>query len=204
MPVPTGDAVRRQNARRTQRRPPRLRSVPARPRGPERYYQAEGANIRSGPGEPPPGFITFSNSRAEWWVYWALAKVLGWPKDPRRPPFVGWPGLWTYQVPFEGGRTVRGGQIVDFIVHGPITAQGDIALRIQTERYHLFVDAVKHAIDFLLHVRLSRYQRTVNLYEQDFIKDPSGQAVCIEVKRAIFGGSASNPLRAGTARRIRL
>jgi hypothetical protein len=190
------------SSRRTQTRPPRLRSIPALPKGPKLYQQQEGAGLFTGPGEPPPGFLTYTNSRSEWVIYWALAKALGVPKDPRQPPYEGWPGLWLYQRPYEGGR-VPGGQVVDFVVLSPATAEGDIAIRITTERYHVMTDAAKQATDRILLARLAGRFRVVDIYEQDFIGDRSGQAAVIEVKRALFGGQTSNPLRSGQARRIR-
>lgn len=190
-------------SRRTQTRPIPLRSFPVLPEGPELYQQAEGIGLHSGPGEPPAGFLTYTNSATEWMVYWALAKIIGQPKDPRQPPYIGWPGAWTYQRPFEGGRHTAGGQVVDFLVYHPATSSGAIALRIQTERFHIMTDAAKQAKDRALLIRLSGQFRVVDLYEQDFVNDPSGQAVVIETKRALYGGSTSNPIRTGRARRIR-
>ena len=192
------------NARRRPVRPPRLRGPVGLPRGPRLYRILKGYGLVHGPGEPPPGFITFTNSLSEWFIYWALAKVIKFPRDPRKGPYIGWPGLWSYQTPVDGGRAFRGGQVVDFIVEPPVTGGETLAIRIQTERYHLFTDSAKHAVDELLKVRLARFGRVVDLFEQDFIHDASGQAAILEVKRALFGGHPSNPLRAGNARRIRL
>lgn len=191
------------SSRRSQTRPPRLRSFAVFPKGPRLYRQKKGYGQFYGPGEPPPGFLTYTNSKTEWWVYWALAKIVGFPKDPRTPPYEGWPGLWGYQRPFEGGRARAGGQVLDFLVYAPATSGGDIALRIQTERYHIMTDAAKQAVDRLLLVRLSSQFRVVDLFEQDFMDDPSGQAVIIETKRALYGGQTSNPLRSGQARRLK-
>lgn len=195
----------RASARRRPTRPPRLRSFPVLPEGPVLYQVRDDAYDSAYLQffVPPPGFLTFTNSASEWTIYVAIAKVLGWPRDPRKGPYVGWPGLWTYQAPVEGGRAARGGQVIDFVVHGTSGSMGEIAIRIQSERYHQFTDAVKHAVDETLRVRLARYGRVVDVFEQDFMQDRSGQAACVEVKRAIFGGSASNPLRSGQARRIR-
>lgn len=193
----------RSNTRRSQVRPPRARTFPVLPTGPELYYQKKGEGLFGGPGEPPAGFLTFTNSRSEWFVYWALAKITGYPKDPRKPPFMGYPGLWTYQRPFEEGRQALGGQVVDFVVFGPATGRGDIALRIQTERYHIYTDAAKQASDRALAVRLGAGFEVVDLFEQDWISDPSGQAVVIATKRAIYGGGTAHPMRSGQVRRIR-
>ena len=193
------------SSRRSQTRPPRLRSFPVMPKGPELYQVPEGIGRFYGPGEPPPGFLTYTNSRSEWMVYWALAKITGYPDDPRTSPagFIGWPGLWSYQRPEDGGRAAKGGQVVDFLVEPPATSGGGIAIRVQTERYHIFTDAAKQAVDNILLVRLAGRYRVVDIFEQDFLNDPSGQAVILEVKRALYGGQTSNPLKAGQARRIR-
>lgn len=198
-------AFKRTSTRRSQTRPPRLRSFPVMPTGPRLLdFPKDFGKEYRGAGEPPPGFLTYTNSYSEWVIYWALSKVLGVPKDPRQPPFVGWPGMWTYQRPFEGGR-IAGGQVVDFLIDDPsATSTGAIALRITTERYHIFTDAAKQATDRILLARLSGRYRVVDIYEQDFISDESGQAAVLEVKRALFGGATSNPLRTGQARRIRL
>lgn len=170
------------------------------------YRQAPGSDRKSGPGEPPPGFLTFTNSRSEWWIYWAISKVLKFPQDPRQGPFIGYPGLWSYQVPFEGGRAIRGGQVIDFIIESPATNTGTLAIRIQTERYHVFADERKKAKEDILQARVARHTRIVDILEQDFMMGPnseSGQAAILEVKRAIYGGRSSDPSKSGGARRIR-
>lgn len=194
------------HSRRRPVRPPRMRTIPTIPKGPRMYRQPPGSDIMSGPGEPPPGFLTYTNSRSEWWIYWAISKVLNYPRDPRVGPFVGYPGMWGYQTPFEGGRAIRGGQVIDFLIESPSTKYGTVAIRIQTERYHIFTDESKRAKEVILQARVGRHVRIVDIYEQDFMMGPnaqSGQAAILEVKRAIYGGRASDPLKAGTARRIR-
>lgn len=193
-------------ARRRPVRPPRMRTIPTIPRGPRLYRQPPGSDIMSGPGEPPPGFLTYTNSRSEWWIYWAISKVLNNPRNPRVGPFTGYPGLWSYQSPFEGGRAIRGGQVIDFMIESPSTNYGTVAIRIQTERYHIMTDTAKRAKETILQARVGRHVRIVDIFEQDFMMGPnaqSGQAAVLEVKRAIYGGRASDPLKAGTARRIR-
>ena len=170
------------------------------------YRQTPGSDRVGGPGEPPPGFLTYTNSRSEWWIYWAIAKVLKFPQNPRQGPFIGWPGLWSYQTPFEGGRAVRGGQVLDFVIESPSTNYGTVAIRIQTERYHVFTDERKRAKEDILMARVARHTRVADIFEQDFMMGPnsdSGQAAILEVKRAIYGGRASDPSKAGTARRIK-
>ena len=189
------------DARRRPVRPPRLRSFPVMPRGP-RLYKLDPDHAKSGPGEPPPGFVTATTSATEWFVYWAVAKVLKQPKDPRQPPFMGHPGVWEYQHPMMGGRAARGGAVADFRILPGNAVDGEILIRVQTSRYHLFTDASKQAVDELLLTRMARFGRVVDIYEQDFIHDDSGQAVILEVKKALYGGRSSDPLSAGTAKRL--
>lgn len=192
--------------RRRPVRPPRLRSIPSIPRGPRMYRQKPGADRISGPGEPPPGFLTFTNSRTEWVIYWAISKVLKYPKNPRIGPFAGYPGMWSYQTPFEGGRAIRGGQVIDFMIESPNSKYGTLAIRIQTERYHVFADYRKRAKEVILQTRVARHVRIVDIFEQDITMGPnaeSGLAAIMEVKKAIFGAKAFDPLRAGTARRVK-
>ncbi len=190
--------------RRRSVRPPRMPQNPVWPKGPKVLQQPQGSDRVSGPGNPPPGFITPTNSRSEWVIYWALCKVLGFPRDARVGPFIGWPGLWTYQTPFEGGRAAGGGQVIDFVVYPPSgSVQGAIAIRIQTERYHILTDQSKQTLDWLLAQRLGGTYRVLDIYEQDYISDTSGQAAVLTVKQGLFGGQASSPLRSGRAQRIR-
>lgn len=192
------------SSRRRNVRPPHMPRSPVFPKGPKFLQQPKGSGHVSGPGEPPPGFITPTNSISEWVIYWALAKVLGFPKDPRVGPYTGWPGLWTYQTPFEGGRAAGGGQVIDFVVYPPGGGiQGAIAIRIQTERYHVLTDQSKQTLDWLLAQRLGGTYRVLDIYEQDYIGDASGQAAVLTVKQGLFGGQASSPLRSGRAQRIR-
>jgi hypothetical protein len=155
-----------------------------------------------GPGEPPSGFITPTNSKSEWYIYWAMCKILKFPRDSRIGPFTGFPGLWTYQSPFEGGRVV-GGQVIDFVVDSAVTGRGALAIRITTDRYHVRTDFAKQAQDRLLQARLGSFFRVVDIYEQDYIMDSSGQAAILETKRVLFGGRAGNPIDSGGALRLR-
>jgi hypothetical protein len=117
------------------------------------------------------------------------------PRDVRQPPYIGWPGVWSYQVPYEGGR-VTGGQVIDFIVEPYGTTREGIALRVVTERYHLYTPATKQALDRIQQFRLSRVYRVVDIFDQTFAGDESGQAAIIAVKQALTGVSP-NPLRGG-------
>lgn len=193
---------------RGQQRPPRLRRPPAIPTGPRLYGVTREPERLGGPGSPPAGFVGATTSASEWVVYWALAKALGTPADPRQPPFLGGEG-WTYQAPYNGGNDVLGGSIIDFVVYAgasrndPLLPFEDVGIRVQTERFHVFASAGTQAADLDLKVGLSHVLRVADVYEQDFIGDRSGQAAIILVKRAMAGIEAINPITGGTARRVR-
>src|SRR5690606_616919 len=171
------------------------------PRGP-RLYKLDPDHAKSGPGDPPPGFVTATTSGREWLCYWAIAKVLKWPKDPRQGPFTGWPGLWAYQWDVEGGRAQRGGAVADFVIMPGNVVDGEILIRLQTSRWHLFTDSSKQATDQILLTRMARFGRVVDIYEQDVILDKSGHAAILEVKKALWSGKPSDQLSAGTAKRL--
>lgn len=61
--------------------------------------------------ERPPYFVRGikADSKEEYWCALALEKIreqTGWD--------------WEYQVPVNGGRYIRGGNVVDFVIHTPI------------------------------------------------------------------------------------
>lgn len=62
------------------------------------------------PAEIPPFFILGeqAGSKDEYWVSLALEKI---------QELTGW--TWEYQVPVDGGRRRRGGQVVDFLLNTP-------------------------------------------------------------------------------------
>jgi hypothetical protein len=154
---------------------------------------------KGGPGEPPEGFVTAHTSRTEWWVYWGLAKVLKDPRDPRQPPYVGGT-QWVYQKAVDGGRVV-GGQVVDFIYLGP--KGKTIGIRVQTERYHIMTDAATQMADFFLKSSQRAVTQIVDIFDQHFLADPSGKAVCVVVANALKGIQTYSPIFSGTSQRIR-
>lgn len=187
-------------------REPRPLKIPKhsiRPVGPKEFKlgTAPGA-VGYGPGEPPPGFLNQWNSRTEWLYYWAVCKVKHSPLNCRQPPFVGGgEGDWTYQNPDPvfGGRQV-GGQVFDLVVW-----QGakKIALRIQTERFHVFAPAATQAKDYSLKIHATSVDDIVDIYDQNAIADKSGRAAIMQVVKALKGVRELDPIRAGVARRVR-
>ena len=140
---------------------------------------------RSGPGEPPEGFVTGTTSKTEWYVYWALLKLC--------PPI----GVeFTYQESYQGGRHIPGGSVVDFVIYMPLQT---ILMRVQTYRFHFTLGANKQYSDFEQKVALGDNEDmvVVDIYEQDFIDDDTGGQVLLVVLDAMNGIERTNPLATG-------
>lgn len=177
-----------------------LEKLPTRPTG-QRLYQfyKDPERAQGGPGEPPAEFVGVWSSKTEWMVYWALCRLLAPEKDPRKPPFVGVEGVFAYQKAEDGGR-VPGGSVTDFAVNTPT---GWIGLRVETERWHIFTEAVRQVQDFFIKTHLRTMERVISLYDQHFIFDSSGSAVIKVVAMALKGIELPSPIRTGTAERVR-
>lgn len=175
---------------------PRLAHAPIRPSGPAVLNVAE--FFVGGYGEPPAGFVVGQTSVTEWIYYWALAKVFNDPKDPRIPPYFGGEN-WSYQVA-KGGKWVRalGSAVVDFVVYQGDTA---LAIRLQTEHFHVFTDSRKHASDLLQRVNLSDEFIVIDVYDEELLGDPSGQKAVLAVKRHLGRLERVNPVLSGKAMR---
>lgn len=205
--MPRVPGLQKPPSRRKPVRPPRLNSIPIAPRGSKLYQVPKSLQVgTTGPGEPPPGFVSATTSRIEWWYYWALFKVLAPNMDPRdgRNGFIGIPGKFTYQTSYAGGRNpTGGGAVIDFTIEPHELSRGvPIAFRIQTERFHLFTSDVKQAYEQLYRARMSAHYVVRDLYEQNVLFDATGQAVVIAVKNALRGVVEPNPVRGGTPLRI--
>ena len=192
--------------KKTQRdlvRPPIIRTPTVLPRGPKLYQEAKDKGYRSPIAEPPPGFVGAHTSISEWVVYWGLSKVLGFPEDPRQPPFIGYPPVWYYQSEQLGGRRQAGGAVVDFVVAGGNRYRHeDVGFRLQTERFHLYADTDTHFADQVQLWRLSENMEVIDLYDYTFLPDPTGQAVIIVLKDALAGRVEPNPITDGTTQRV--
>lgn len=182
-----------------------LRKPPLRRYGPKALRLSATPAGLGGPGEPPEGFVTAHTSRTEWWVYWAMARVLRDPPNPRKPPFVGG-AQWTYQKAVDGGRVV-GGQVVDFVYLGEASSgrrgSGTIGIRVQTEHYHIMTDAATQMQDFLLKANQQAVDLIIDVFDSDFIGDKTGKAVCVVIANALKGIQRPSPITSGTAQRIR-
>lgn len=174
---------------------PKLRENVIRPRGPASLHIKE--QFVGGPGDPPPGFIGGQNSVTEWWVYWALFKIMDPTANPRKPPFFGLPGKFDYQSAQMGGFIrALGSSVVDFLVHYGHT---HIALRVQTEFFHIFTNERKHAYDLLQRANLMKFIHVVDLYDNELLGDPSGAKAIVAVKRALNMIESVNPILSGNA-----
>jgi hypothetical protein len=177
---------------------PKLRRPPAMPTGPKRLRLTSPEEVRGGPGNAPPGFLNSINSKSEWIVYWALAKIFGNPQDVRQGPFVGGPPDWSYQAAYDGGSRNVGGSVVDFIVY---TAKVPVGIRLVTEYYHLFTNRRKQVQDEMQKLALEGAVDIVDVYDYDFLNDPTGEAAVRVVKLAIGRMERPNPLLTGVALR---
>ena len=172
------------------------------PRGSEILALGQKRAHSGGPGDPPPGFVTGTTSAVEWYWYWGSATVLKSPPNPRQGPFAGDGVLWDYQVSDDplDPRSL-GSYVSDFVYH---LGTGDLVVRIDTAYYHIQGDPEQHARD--LYQKLHGHSETVfviSAYDQDFLSDPTGRAVCTAVANALRGYEPVSPVRSGTARVVR-
>jgi len=177
----------------------RMRRIPRENRGPRDLGLWMEPERVVGPGEPPAAFLTPTTSRSEWIPYWSLAKIFDDPRDPRQPPYSGG-ASWGYQVSFEGGRSVRGGSVMDYVIYLPSEIVG---IRLQTERFHIAVSPAKRASDRMQAMSLEKYMRVEDLYEQDIIADRTGNAAIRRMIELLGGWERVSPLVSGTFRRVR-
>ena len=91
---------------------------------------------------------SWEGSQPEWWVYlWLVRRGLREGVD------------FDYQRPIEGGRTVPGGNVLDFAVRSPLA--GLLAWRVQGYYWHLAQGPAVKAGDFIRRLRLQRLGYTV-------------------------------------------
>jgi hypothetical protein len=179
---------------------PRLRLPAAIPQGPRMYQTPRDKGFISEFTNVPVGFNSGTTSTYEWMIYLGFAKIFGLPNDPRVPPFFGAPGIWGYQV----GSRQQGSAVIDFVVYPNRRTRGRrMAFRVQTEYFHNYTDAERQAYDLMQLWNLSDYNDVVDLYDYEFAHDPTGQATCILLKRAMNGELWSPIGNTGVAMRVR-
>lgn len=175
--------------RRARPRPPSLPKPPAQPRG-ARWEQKlrKASRLLSGPGQPPPNFVSGNTSAVEWVVYWALFKALAPQRDPRIPPFFGITGVFRYQKAFEGGREI-GGSVVDFVIEYGPKVRRKTAIRIQTVQFHAMAPIRQQTQDRLRKTRIATAMNVVDLNDYDILNADgtagNGEKAVVAVKSAI-------------------
>lgn len=180
---------------------PRIYKDTIRPLGPRMYRLGKKPDVYGrGPGIPPPGFVTAHTSASEWRYYWALARIFRDPPNPRKPPFSGGKN-WTYQGAIDGRFTRDvGSSVVDFIVEQGTRVLG---IRIQSERWHVMAGSTKIWKDFFAKTHQTGVDLMIDLYDQYSLSDKSGEATIKQVKNALKGNQEPDPIKAGTALRVR-
>lgn len=184
------------------RRIPTLRTLAKLPEGPQIVQAIRRPDFQSGPGEPPPGFLNGQNSRVEWVAYWALAKIYGTPLDPRQGPFTGGPPNWQYQTPLMGSyRRQLNSAVVDFLIDGE---PKPVAIRLQTEFFHLITDAAQQARDRTQRMELENYGPVIDVYDFELIGEndnETAQKAVTTMKAAIGRIERPDPIASGQIRR---
>lgn len=148
-------------------------------------------------GGGPEAFLrTFNEggatSQSEGYIYWALLQVRGPEGDE---------GRWDYQSSTLGGRHVAGGAVIDFTMY---ENDYEIGIRIQTFYFHLASPegSYKQADDLEQKVRLQDGTDiyVVDVYEQNYIHDPSGRAAIQQIVEAMSLVEEYNPRSSGLVR----
>jgi hypothetical protein len=78
-----------------------------------------------------------------------------------------------------------------------------VGIRLQTDRFHLTAGPEKQAYDEAQLRNLSRQMVILDIFEQDFIGDKSGESVVRVIADTLGGRGRVNPLRSGTYRKTR-
>jgi hypothetical protein len=188
-------------------RPPSIPKAPSLPKGP-RWEQRlrKQAKLVTGPGQPPPGFVTGTTSSVEWVFYWALFKALAPDRDPRQPPFFGADGLFRYQKAFDQGRQI-GGQVIDFVVFPNQKSRFQIAIRLQTVQFHQNAPQRQQSMDQMRKVRLASFMGIVDVWDYELLEENGGAGdgskAVVRAKQAV--GLIEFPSRSstGNARSVR-
>ena len=127
-------------------------------------------------------------SKDEGYFYWAMLNILGKPET----------GGWSYQAKLAGGRHLPGGSMPDFIYWNATPA---IVVMIQGSFPHLQAGPRKLAFD---EDQIRSVERmgfmVIQVFSEQYIDDPSGQAVILIAKDALKGIQRPNPGSFGTSR----
>lgn len=187
-------------------RAPRLRKETVRGTGPRIYHLNTEAEHVDGPGQPPAGFVRATTSASEWYAYYWIWWHLQCQGNVRAAPYVGSPdGRFVYQKMFEGGRSRAGGSVPDFVCMG-LFGNPWVAIRLQTEQYHIYADNRQIVHDLMQLAELGKQFLVVDVYEQYLLRDPyrvQGTASQV-IADAVQGIGWVGPIAGNTAYRVRL
>lgn len=178
-------------------KPPVKKAATVLAQGPAYLYLARTVDLRTGPREPPPGFVTATTSATEWNIYWALSQIYGDPKDPRKGPFFGAKLFWGYQIGLDGSRSA-GGAVVDFLIYNAPNGRR-LGIRVQTQYFHLGSGSGKIASDAAQLASLQRYIDVYDLYDTEVLNDRTGQKSIVATKLALSMIRQPDPIFSGTA-----
>jgi hypothetical protein len=146
---------------------------------------------------PWPTFVGAHTSLSEQMIFRAIAEIKNDPPHPEKPPYVGGTD-WTYQDPLLGGRLNVGGTVCDFLVqHGG----NEVCIRLQSERYHVFADMAKRMDE--LFEKTHSTATTMDIYEEDFVADCTGEAAVRVVADALALREPGDPGYRGTTQPTR-
>lgn len=152
------------------------------PRPPQWVQKGRQVAYHTGPGNPPKGFIIGTTSLSEWYFYWAMLKIKGRAGD----------NSWGFQIGAGGGRGTKGGAVIDFVVWDQ---EPRLAIRIQTERYHIATPNRTHRFDEASKRMLERIgYKVIDVYEEHFIRDKSGRAVLALCRESLQGKQRPSPI----------
>jgi hypothetical protein len=190
MPVPAGLGKRG--------RPKKVPHDPIRRYGPRFLHRYSNPQHVPDFCTPWPGFVTATTSLSEQMAYAAFAIFFGDPVEYWKPPYTG--GVyWGYQTKIRGGRLLLGGQVPDYQVQYNNEA---MIVRLQSMRWHVMAAHTKQVEDLMNKVETPGVIIR-DIYEEDFIGDCSGRAVCAIVSQTITTGETHDPIMFGTARQVR-
>lgn len=173
------------------RRPkiPKVKRQTIRPEPPRQFPRVHSDTYVGGPGEAPGWIITPSTSVSEWYIYWALEKKLGKQGE----------GKWGYQISSNNSST-----IIDFVVWD---REPRIAIRVQSERYHIATPQRRQTYDRLQREMLERSgYKVIDVYEEHFLGDKTGKAALAVVSDALKWRERPSPIKykTGIARPVRI
>lgn len=156
-----------------------------RPTGPKMFRPGTKPMILNDWMNPPPGFLNGNNSLSEWLIYKSLTLILGPEQN----------GAWQYQGKINA--QLPGGAKPDFVV---TQSSRPLALRVQTERFHIAVSSFKQFNDDEQRIQLGRQGYDVcDIYEEHYINDETGKAALKVTNDCLNGRQRANPIRQHTS-----